>query len=83
MRFQSGFSARTKRVAMETRAIERPFLVQEVLAVVVMVDITSTTLILKNQAISILQQVLLILAAVVAAVVSMVIIYLAHPADLV
>lgn len=32
MRFQSGFVARAVRVAMETRAIERPFLVQEVLA---------------------------------------------------
>ena len=32
MRFQSGFAARAERVAMETRAIERPSGVQQVLA---------------------------------------------------
>ena len=32
MRFQSGFAARAERVAMETRAIERPAGVQQVLA---------------------------------------------------
>ena len=31
MRFQSGFAARAERVAMETRAIERPAGVQQVL----------------------------------------------------
>ncbi|RZJ89780.1 MAG: hypothetical protein EON88_19375, partial [Brevundimonas sp.] len=32
MRFQSGFAVRAERVAMETRAIERPTSVQQVLA---------------------------------------------------
>ena len=32
MRFQSGFAVRAERVAMETRAIERPSGVQQVLA---------------------------------------------------